>query len=117
MAHITRLWTEPLEAAIGQRIYAIALGIFHAYLLERSRSLLAPIIAHSASDFDKTVLQILWVSPASVRPLAKQRQVFLGFEHESVSSPLISVPPNSTASQILRSDCSFAARTSREMAC
>ncbi len=55
--------------------------------------LLAPIIAQSASDFSDTVLQILWVLLASVRPLAKPRQLFSGFEHGSISSPLISVPP------------------------
>jgi membrane protease YdiL (CAAX protease family) len=61
LAHVTSFWTEPLEAAIGQQIYAIALGILYAYFLEKSRSLLAPMLAHNASDFVETALQMLWV--------------------------------------------------------
>ena len=36
--------------ALGQQIYAFALGILYAYWREKSGSLLAPIIGHNVSD-------------------------------------------------------------------
>ncbi|SEG69202.1 hypothetical protein SAMN05421819_4324 [Bryocella elongata] len=51
LAHAGAFWHTSLFAAIGQQIYAIAIGIFCAYLFEQSDSLLAPAIAHSAGDF------------------------------------------------------------------
>jgi membrane protease YdiL (CAAX protease family) len=42
--------TAPAVVALGQQIYAFALGLFYAYCFERSGSLLAPILAHNASD-------------------------------------------------------------------
>jgi membrane protease YdiL (CAAX protease family) len=40
----------PVAVALGQQVYAFALGLFYAYCFERSGSLLAPILAHNASD-------------------------------------------------------------------
>lgn len=51
LAHISSFWESPLSLALGQQIYAVALGILYAWLRERSQSLLAPMIAHSVSNF------------------------------------------------------------------
>ena len=49
-----RNWPE----ALGQQIYAFALGVLYAYWLERSGSVLAPIIGHNAGDLVEEVLVI-----------------------------------------------------------
>jgi uncharacterized protein len=54
LAHVLSFATEPWPAAVGQQLYAVALGILYAWLRENSGSLLAPIIAHSLSDFVET---------------------------------------------------------------
>jgi membrane protease YdiL (CAAX protease family) len=36
--------------AAAQQVYAFAWGIIYVWLMERSRSLVAPIIAHGLSD-------------------------------------------------------------------
>ena len=51
LAHANSFWETTLFAAIGQQIYVTALGIFYAWLFEKSGSLLAPAIAHNAGDF------------------------------------------------------------------
>lgn len=51
----------PFPLALAQQTYAFALGIFYAYCLERSRSVLAPIIAHNVSDVSVTALGLLLV--------------------------------------------------------
>jgi membrane protease YdiL (CAAX protease family) len=50
LAHISSFWMQPLWLAIGQQIYAFALGVLYAYGLEKSQSVLAPIIGHNLSD-------------------------------------------------------------------
>ena len=49
-AHLFSFWTENFWLAMGQQIYAFALGILYAYWREKSGSLLAPIIGHNVSD-------------------------------------------------------------------
>jgi membrane protease YdiL (CAAX protease family) len=63
LAHLTSFWTENLSMALGQQIYALALGILYAYWREKSGSLLAPIIAHNVGDGVEYVLIFLitWV--------------------------------------------------------
>jgi len=51
LSHARAFWQTTLFSALGQQIYATAIGIFCAYLFEQSGSLLAPAIAHSAGDF------------------------------------------------------------------
>ena len=51
LAHVLSFATQPWPAALGQQLYAVTLGILYAWLRENSGSLLAPIIAHSLSDF------------------------------------------------------------------
>lgn len=50
LAHLTSFWTENFWIAVGQQIYAFALGILYAYWREKSGSLLAPIVGHNVSD-------------------------------------------------------------------
>jgi CAAX protease family protein len=54
----TRNWT----AALGQQVYAFALGVLYAYWLEKSRSILAPMIGHNVSDVVEQSLVFLWIA-------------------------------------------------------
>jgi len=54
---LTRAW--PL--ALGQQIYAFALGVLYAYWLEKSQSVIAPVIGHNVSDVVEYALLFLWV--------------------------------------------------------
>jgi membrane protease YdiL (CAAX protease family) len=59
LAHLSSFWTESFWLALGQQIYAFALGILYAYWRERSGSLLAPIVGHNVSDGVEYVLMFL----------------------------------------------------------
>jgi hypothetical protein len=59
LAHLTSFWQENLWIALGQQIYAFALGILYAYWREKSGSLLAPIIGHNVGDGVEYVLIFL----------------------------------------------------------
>jgi len=48
--------SRALPIALGQMLYAFALGLFFAYWYEKSRSLLAPIIGHNVSAAVEQVL-------------------------------------------------------------
>ena len=63
LAHLSSFWTENFWLALGQQIYAFALGILYAYWREKSGSLLAPILGHNMSDGVEYVLMFLmtWV--------------------------------------------------------
>jgi uncharacterized protein len=50
LAHLTSFWLENPWIALGQQIYAFALGILYAYWREKSGSLLAPSIGHNLGD-------------------------------------------------------------------
>lgn len=50
LAHITSFWEVNFWLALGQQLYAFALGILYAYWREKSGSLLAPILGHDFSD-------------------------------------------------------------------
>jgi uncharacterized protein len=51
LAHAGNLMKYPSWAGFGQQIYAFALGVLYAYWFEKSRSIVAPILGHNASDF------------------------------------------------------------------
>jgi len=53
----TRHWPE----AMGQQIYAFALGVLYAYWLEKSRSVVAPIIGHNVSDVVEYLILFAWL--------------------------------------------------------
>jgi membrane protease YdiL (CAAX protease family) len=59
IAHLTSFWTENFWIALGQQVYAFALGILYAYWREKSGSLLSPIIGHNVSDGVEYVLMFL----------------------------------------------------------
>ena len=59
LAHLSNFWTGLFWMALGQQIYAFALGILYAYWREKSGSLLASIIGHNTSDGVEYVLMIL----------------------------------------------------------
>lgn len=53
----TRAWPE----ALGQQIYAFALGVLYAYWLEKSRSVVGPIIGHNVSDVVEYLILFAWL--------------------------------------------------------
>lgn len=59
-AHWQSFIHDPLHTALAQQIYAFAWGLIYVWLMERSRSLLAPIIAHGAGNFTEIGLVMLW---------------------------------------------------------
>ena len=59
LAHLTSFWTENFWLALGQQIYAFALGILYAYWREKSGSLWAPMLGHNMSDGVEYVLMFL----------------------------------------------------------
>lgn len=50
LAHIESFWEVNWVDALIQQIYAFTLGVCYAYWLEKSRSIVAPIIAHNLTD-------------------------------------------------------------------
>jgi membrane protease YdiL (CAAX protease family) len=50
LAHATAFLHEPISHALVQQGYVFLSGLFFAYLFERSKSIIAPIIAHNAFD-------------------------------------------------------------------
>lgn len=62
LVHYKSFIYSPLHLAISQLIYAFAFGLIYVWLMERSRSLLAPIIAHSLSDLLEIGLVILLIA-------------------------------------------------------
>jgi membrane protease YdiL (CAAX protease family) len=49
-AHVESFFTGPLGQAIAQQLYAFGFGLIYVWLMERSRRLLAPMIAHGVGD-------------------------------------------------------------------
>jgi uncharacterized protein len=52
-----RAWPQ----ALGQQAYAFALGVFYAYWLEKSRSIVAPIVGHNVSDGVEYLILFAWL--------------------------------------------------------
>ncbi|HEY2069858.1 MAG TPA: CPBP family intramembrane glutamic endopeptidase [Rhizomicrobium sp.] len=52
-----RGWPE----ALGQQIYAFALGVLYAYWLEKSKSIVAPIIGHNVGDVVEYLIMFAWI--------------------------------------------------------
>lgn len=50
LLHATSFFTVAWPEALGQQIYAFAIAVLYAYWLEKSRSVVAPMIGHSVSD-------------------------------------------------------------------
>lgn len=61
LAHVTSFWTLPWPLALGQQLYAVALGVLYAYWLEKSGSIAAPIIGHNVSDLTEYLITLAWL--------------------------------------------------------
>jgi membrane protease YdiL (CAAX protease family) len=48
--------------ALGQQVYAFMLGVLYAYWLEKSRSVVAPIVGHNVSDGVEYAIVFLWIA-------------------------------------------------------
>lgn len=64
VAHWRSFVVSPFHLALAQQIYAIVWGLIYVWLMERSRSLLAPIIAHGTGNAVEVGLVILWRASA-----------------------------------------------------
>jgi CAAX protease family protein len=53
----SRHWPE----ALGQQVYAFALGVLYAYWLEKSKSIVAPIVGHNFSDVVEQLIVFVWL--------------------------------------------------------
>jgi uncharacterized protein len=62
LLHATNFATRDWPLALGQQIYAFALGVLYAYWLEKSRSVLAPIIGHNVGDVVEYALLFAWIA-------------------------------------------------------
>lgn len=64
LAHYASFLVDPLWMAIAQQLYAFVFGLVYVWLMERSRSLVAPMIAHGVGDALEVaavmVLQVAW---------------------------------------------------------
>lgn len=62
LLHATNFSLRNWPEALGQQIYAFALGVLYTYWLEKSKSIVAPVIGHDVSDVVEYALMFLWVS-------------------------------------------------------
>jgi len=62
LLHATNFNLRDWPLALGQQVYAFLLGVLYAYWLEKSRSVVAPIIGHNASDGIEYALVFLWIA-------------------------------------------------------
>ncbi len=60
LLHASSFATRPWPLALGQQIYAFALGVLYAYWLEKSASILAPIVGHNVSDLVEQLIVFAW---------------------------------------------------------
>ncbi len=59
LAHWQTFLVDPIHQAIAQQTYAFLWGLAYVWLMERSKSLLAPIVAHGVGNFTEVGLVIL----------------------------------------------------------
>ncbi|HTZ69784.1 MAG TPA: CPBP family intramembrane glutamic endopeptidase [Acetobacteraceae bacterium] len=64
LLHANNFFTRDWPMALGQQIYAFALGVLYAYWLEKSRSIAAPIVGHNVGDVTEYAIMFLWVGLA-----------------------------------------------------
>jgi hypothetical protein len=62
LLHATSFWSRDWPLALGQQVYAFALGVLYAYWLEKSGSIVAPIIGHNVSDVSEYALVFAWIA-------------------------------------------------------
>jgi membrane protease YdiL (CAAX protease family) len=61
LMHANNFSTRPWPLALGQQLYAFALGVLYAYWLEKSKSVLASCVGHNVSDCVEYALLFIWV--------------------------------------------------------
>lgn len=61
LLHATSFATTTWPLALGQQLYAFAFGVFYAYWLEKSRSILAASIGHSLGDLVEFLIAFAWL--------------------------------------------------------
>jgi CAAX protease family protein len=61
LLHATSFDTRHWPEALGQQLYAFALGVLYAYWLEKSRSVVAPIVGHNVSDVVEYLILFAWL--------------------------------------------------------
>jgi uncharacterized protein len=60
LLHATNFATRAWPQALGQQIYAFALGVLYAYWLEKSGSILASMIGHNVGDVVEQLIVFAW---------------------------------------------------------
>jgi membrane protease YdiL (CAAX protease family) len=63
LAHYDSFFVDPLALAIAQQLYAFVFGLVYVWLMERSHSLLAPVVAHGVGDAVE-VGAVMWLDAA-----------------------------------------------------
>lgn len=58
IAHWRSFTVDPFYQAMAQQVYAFAWGLVYVWLMERSNSLLAPMIAHGIGNFTEVAVVI-----------------------------------------------------------
>lgn len=61
LLHATNFETRHWPEALGQQVYAFALGVLYAYWLEKSKSVVAPIIGHNLGDVIEYLILFAWL--------------------------------------------------------
>jgi uncharacterized protein len=61
LLHATNFNLRAWPLALGQQIYAFLLGVLYAYWLEKSGSVVAPIIGHNVGDVVEYLILFAWV--------------------------------------------------------
>jgi hypothetical protein len=61
LLHATNFATRHWPEALGQQCYAFALGVLYAYWLEKSQSVVAPIVGHNVGDLVEYLLLFAWL--------------------------------------------------------
>jgi membrane protease YdiL (CAAX protease family) len=64
LLHASNFSLRAWPLALGQQFYAFALGVLYAYWLEKSGSIVAPIIGHNVSDGVEYAILFAWVAIA-----------------------------------------------------
>jgi len=62
LLHAMNFSLRAWPVALGQQIYAFALGVLYAYWLEKSKSVVAPIVGHNVSDVVEYAILFVWVA-------------------------------------------------------
>src|SRR3546814_2572280 len=58
LAHWKSFTVDPFYQAMAQQIYAFVWGLIYVWLMERSRSLFAPMVAHGMGNFTEVAIVI-----------------------------------------------------------